>query len=301
MADASLPDLPVLPPEALLLARTAAGVLRYRRGGWERLADPWEALLAREDLEAYAASVPGTPVRPPQRPELRAPLGDRQEVWAAGVTYARSRVARQEEAIDGGDLYARVARAERPELFFKATPARVAGPADAVRIRADAAWSVPEPELALVLSPQGRILGTTIADDVSARDIEGANALYLPQAKVYDRSCALGPWLRLGTAGLAPTTTITLEIHRAGACSFTGAVTLAALARRPEDLIGYLFRDQSFPQGVVLLTGTGIVPPPAVRLAHGDGVTIRIDGIGVLTHAVEQQPARAALAGQARS
>jgi 2-dehydro-3-deoxy-D-arabinonate dehydratase len=223
-------------------------------------------------------------------PQVRmlAPL-DRQEVWAAGVTYKRSQVARMEESETGASHYDRVYTAPRPELFFKATPRRVAGPGQPVRIRADTKWSVPEPELALVISPRGKLVGFTAGNDMSARDIEGENPLYLPQAKLYNQCCALGPCILIPEAPFQPDETrITLVIHRKGAEVFRGETNLGQMKRTFDDLIGWLFRDNSFPDGVILLTGTGIVPPNEFSLAAGDIVSIDITGIGTLTNPVVQ-------------
>ncbi|MBN1964961.1 MAG: fumarylacetoacetate hydrolase family protein [Anaerolineae bacterium] len=211
---------------------------------------------------------------------------DQQEVWAAGVTYQRSQVARQEEALDGGDIYARVYAAERPELFFKAHGAQVIGPGGAVGIRADATWNVPEPELGLVINPALQVVGLTVGNDMSSRDIEGANPLYLPQAKVYTASCALGPGLLLGVTETWPDTTIRLRITRAGQEVFSGDVSTRQIHRAVTELVSYLGRSLAFPQGAVLLTGTGIVPPADFTLAAGDVVTITIDGIGTLSNTV---------------
>ena len=211
-----------------------------------------------------------------------------QEVWAAGVTYYRSRNARIDESKDagGGSFYDRVYAAERPELFFKATGRRVVGPGDAVRIRSDAKWSVPEPELTLLINPAGEIVGYTIGNDMSSRDIEGENPLYLPQAKVYDGSCALGPCVLVSNEPLDKTTTIRIEIARQGKTVFTGSTTLAELKRNPKDLANFLFRDNSFAQGVFLMTGTGIVPANDFTLAKGDAIRIRIEQIGTLENYV---------------
>jgi len=216
-----------------------------------------------------------------------API-DAQEVWAAGVTYYRSRTARmaESEVAGGGSFYDRVYTAERPELFFKALAHRVAGPGEHVRIRRDSRWNVPEPELALVISPEGKITGYTIGNDMSSRDIEGENPLYLPQAKVYDRSCALGPAVFVSSDPLPSTTAIGLEIRRAGQAVFSGDTTLAEMKRRPEDLVRYLYRETSFPNGCILLTGTGIIPPESFTLQAGDEVAITIEPMGTLRNTV---------------
>jgi len=214
---------------------------------------------------------------------------DDHEVWGAGGTYERSKQARQEESESGGSFYDAVYRADRPELFFKATPSRVAGPGEAVRVRADTRWCVPEPELALVLSPRLQIVGFTIGNDVSARDIEGENPLYLPQAKVYDACCALGPWVTLAE-DMPPLheVGIRLAIERDGRTEFEGGTSVGRMARRLEDLVVWLGRDNLFPDGVVLLTGTGVVPPDEFSLRRGDIVRITVDGIGTLTNPVVQ-------------
>ncbi|HWJ17255.1 MAG TPA: fumarylacetoacetate hydrolase family protein, partial [Geobacterales bacterium] len=205
-----------------------------------------------------------------------------------GVTYFRSRSARIEESKDagGGTFYDRVYNAERPELFFKATARRVIGHRGAVRIRSDAKWSVPEPELTLLVNPAGEIIGYTIGNDMSSRDIEGENPLYLPQAKVYDGSCAIGPCVLLSGEPLSKSTTIHIEIHRSNKIAFNGSTTLAELKRDPKQLVEYLFRDNSFPCGAYLMTGTGIVPGDGFTLASGDLIKISIDGIGMLENTV---------------
>ncbi len=218
--------------------------------------------------------------------DILPPL-DHQEVWGAGVTYERSKVAREEESESAARFYDRVYTAERPELFFKATPNRVAGPGQPIRVRRDSRWSVPEPELALVLSPSLKLVGFTVGDDVSARDIEGENPLYLPQAKVYDASCALGPVITLASA-MPPRASIgiRMEIERGGEVVFRGETSLARMARTLENLIDWLGREDRFPNGVILLTGTGIVPPDDFSLEAGDRVAIEIDGIGTLVNPV---------------
>lgn len=217
---------------------------------------------------------------------LTAPL-HRQEVWAAGVTYLRSKAARMEESDFSASAYDRVYVAPRPELFFKSLPEKVVGPNEPVGIRKDARWNVPEPELALVLNSAGTIVGYTIGNDMSSRDIEGENVLYLPQAKIYSRSCALGPFITLGIGEPEVRTwKITLSIHRQQQTVFSGETSVGQIKRSLPELAGYLFRSQIFPQGVVLLTGTGIVPPDGFTLAEGDVVRIEISGIGILTNSV---------------
>jgi 2-dehydro-3-deoxy-D-arabinonate dehydratase len=230
------------------------------------------------------------PTPPPADARLLAPL-DRQEVWAAGVTYKRSQEARERESAGAARFYDLVYTAPRPELFFKATPHRVVGPGEAVRVRRDSRWSVPEPELALVLSPRLQLVGYTIGNDMSARDIEGENPLYLPQAKVYDRCCALGPAITLAEA-MPPLeqVTIRLTIERGGRPAFEGSTSLGAMKRSFDDLVQWLGRENSFPDGVILLTGTGVVPPDDFALAAGDVVHIDVTGIGRLTNPVEGGP-----------
>ena len=270
------------------LYRTADAVIVEIDGAFSVLDAQWDDLIARPALLAWLRErAPGASqtVRPA---ELQAPLQS-QEVWAAGVTYFRSRSARIEESQDagGGTFYDRVYSAARPELFFKSAAFRVRGPGAGIRVRGDASWSVPEPELALYVNPRGEIIGYTIGNDVSSRDIEGENPLYLPQAKTYDGSCALGPALLLTDTALPPETPIMLTINRAGAAVFEGATTLAQMRRTPEELVGYLFRELSFPSGCVLLTGTGVIPPDAFTLQSRDIVSITIPPIGTLMNTVE--------------
>jgi 2-dehydro-3-deoxy-D-arabinonate dehydratase len=216
---------------------------------------------------------------------------DQQEVWAAGVTYRRSQTARMEESQGAATFYDQVYTAKRPELFFKATPHRVAGPGQPLRIRADASWNVPEPELALVLNSRLELVGFTVGNDMSSRDIEGANPLYLPQAKLYNACCGLGPWITLAPAMPVPAEIrIDLAVERAGSIAFQGSTSVAQMARTFDDLIGWLARDNSFPQGVILLTGTGIVPPDGFTLAPADTIRITIAGIGTLANPVIQGP-----------
>lgn len=220
---------------------------------------------------------------------LLAPL-DEQEVWAAGVTYQRSAQAREDESRQSG-IYHRVYAAERPELFFKAAASRTVGSGEAVYIRSDARWNVPEPELALLVGPRGTILGYSAGNDVSSRDIEGANPLYLPQAKVYARCCGLGPAIRLVRDGPdARNLPIRLQIERGGAVVFSGETNTARMKRTPEELVRYLLLDNTFPHGAYLLTGTGIVPGDDFTLEAGDDVAITIDGIGALRNRVERAP-----------
>jgi 2-dehydro-3-deoxy-D-arabinonate dehydratase len=273
------PHLAVEDGEGRRLDLTAADPAAFSSiAVWLATADPIAAVQA-----AAARGSASVPVEA----EMLAPI-DRQEVWAAGVTYERSRVARREESPTGGDFYDRVYEAERPELFFKAPGHRVVGPGGRIRVRADSRWNVPEPELALVVSPGGRIVGYSIGDDVSSRSIEGDNPLYLPQAKVYDGACAIGPWIVPASPdGFDPrAATIRLLIRREGRDAFAAETSTARMRRTPEDLASWLVRELSFPDGAVLLTGTGIVPPESFSLRSGDIVEIAIAGIGSLVNTV---------------
>lgn len=213
-----------------------------------------------------------------------------QEVWASGVTYLRSREARIEEAKDsaGGDFYSRVYDAERPELFFKSAPYRVTGDGGAVRIRKDSAWNVPEPELTLFMCSEGSIEGYTIGNDMSSRDIEGENPLYLPQAKCYNGAAAIGPCLYVPENPIDPNTKISLSIKRDNVELFSDSVLLSKMKRTLKELSTYLFREMSFPNGAFLMTGTGIVPSDDFTLAIGDRISISIEGIGTLNNTVTQ-------------
>jgi 2-dehydro-3-deoxy-D-arabinonate dehydratase len=275
----------------VILCRTAEALfVKHEEHAYPLEVTTLDDLVARPDLHIYLTAAINT--TPPAdhllHTPLLAPIGN-QEVWASGVTYYSSRRARIAESKDagGGDFYDRVYTAERPELFFKALAHKVAGPDSHVKIRRDATWSVPEPELTLVINPRGEIIGYTIGNDMSSRDIEGTNPLYLPQAKVYDRSCALGPGILIQSEPMPTTTSIQLDILRAGHAEFSGVTTLAELKRDPRTLVEYLFRDQTFPYGCFLLTGTGIVPPDSFTLESGDEINISIDGIGTLTNTVE--------------
>ena len=272
------------------LFRTESGCVVESNWRYFRLdGQHWDALLAEEDLLGTLSTLIAGQESAAgfHEADLFAPIGQ-QEVWAAGVTYYRSRGARMEESKDvgGGSFYDRVYSAERPELFFKSTASRTVGTGGKVRIRADSKWNVPEPELTLLVSPGGRITGYTIGNDMSSRDIEGENPLYLPQAKVYSGSCALGPGILAGEEPLAPSTEISIEILREGSVAFEGRVALTELKRDPQTLVEYLFRDNEFPNGCFLMTGTGIVPDSSFTLASGDRIRITIEPIGTLENVV---------------
>jgi 2-dehydro-3-deoxy-D-arabinonate dehydratase len=273
------------PIEVGVLSGELVHLLRFDPAGGPRsLSD----LLHADDPGSLVRSLRASAATVSREAVTFLPPLDAQEVWAAGVTYKRSKQAREEESKGAARFYDMVYTAPRPELFFKATARRVVGSGAAVHIRRDARWSVPEPEVALVVSPQLKIVGYTIGNDMSSRDIEGENPLYLPQAKVYDGSCALGPVITLAS-DLPPReqVAIRLAIIRAGAVVFEGQTSLAAMARTFEDLVSWLGRDNSFPDGVILLTGTGIVPPDDFTLASGDEIAIEVTGIGELRNKVQ--------------
>jgi len=272
------------------LYRTSDGPVASEGGHFHSLAgEKWDGLLARDDIVTFLRSRIATGTLPkttdPSHP--LAPI-ESQEIWAAGVTYTRSKQARMEESksAGGGDFYDRVYSAPRPELFYKGSAHRVAGPGQPIRIRKDSRWNVPEPELTLLISSTGRITGYTVGNDVSSRDIEGENPLYLPQAKVYDGSAALGPCLLLTDAPLPADTAIEIEIRRSGGQVFAGRTEISRIKRELASLAEYLYRESSFPFGCFLMTGTGIVPPDSFTLQPGDEVLITIAAIGTLANSV---------------
>jgi len=252
--------------------------------GVRRLHDLLEAADLGEQLaRARQAALPEWPL---DQVQLLTPV-ETQEIWAAGVTYLRSKQARMEESDFSARAYDRVYEAARPEIFFKAVPEKVVSPGEAVGIRGDARWSVPEPELTLVINSSGTIVGFTIGNDMSSRDIEGENLLYLPQAKIYANSCAIGPWVVVGTREAdARQWTIRLEIDRGHETVFAGETRVDQIKRTFGELVEYLFRSQAFPRGAMLLTGAGIVPPDSFTLADGDRVRITISGVGTLENPV---------------
>ena len=254
-------------------------------GQYRSLFEVLEADNPYEAVEFLASSDEQIPL---EQLTLLPPI-DQQEVWAAGVTYKRSKTARMEESTAAASCYDRVYASPRPELFFKASPHRVAGHGQPLRIRTDSNWNVPEPELTLVLSSKLQLVGFTVGNDMSSRDIEGDNPLYLPQAKCYNQSCGLGPWITL-PVGMPPRSEIgiRLVIHRAGKIVYDGRTSVEQMARTFENLIGWLGRDNSFPTGAFLLTGTGIVPDSPFTLNRGDIVEIKIDGIGTLLNPIVQ-------------
>jgi 2-dehydro-3-deoxy-D-arabinonate dehydratase len=273
------------------LYRTISGTVIEQGTNWFTVPDiAWDALLAREDISQYLIGrLRRGELSPTTNPtEILAPIGT-QEIWAAGVTYMRSREARMEESksAGGGDFYDRVYSAERPELFFKGTAHRTVGPGGKVRIRRDSAWNVPEPELTLLIASTGKITGYTIGNDMSSRDIEGENPLYLPQAKVYDGCCAIGPCIWVSEKPLAPETRIQIRISRGGQNMFSGETPISRIKRPLDSLAEFLFRECSFPIGCFLMTGTGVVPPDSFTLQSRDEIAITIEPIGTLVNVVE--------------
>jgi 2-dehydro-3-deoxy-D-arabinonate dehydratase len=276
----------------MLLYRTSAGPVLHAGNQWFYLDRDWDDLLNDDALPTYlqAQATSGKP-DPVLADEVRRPLAPiaSQEIWAAGVTYLRSKTARMEESqsAGGGDFYDRVYAADRPEIFFKAAAHRVAAPGAAMHLRRDSKWIVPEPELTLVVNRNGKIIGYTAGNDLSCRDIEGENPLYLPQAKTFDRCASVGPGIFVSDQLPGPETRITLAIRRGAAAVFAGATTLAQMKRTLGELVAFLFRENTHPHGCLLMTGTGIVPPDDVSLRAGDVVDITIDGVGTLSNPME--------------
>jgi 2-dehydro-3-deoxy-D-arabinonate dehydratase len=278
------------------LYKTESAVLIFHDGKYFGISRDWDGLINRDDLHSFLMKEIGqaeefTGAEKFFGNESLPPVGS-QEVWAAGVTYSRSKEARMDESKDSGGatFYDKVYEAERPELFFKATPQRVVGNGAEVFIRRDSTWNVPEPELTLFINSQGNIQGYTIGNDMSSRSIEGENPLYLPQAKTYDRSAALGPCLYVPSSPISPETTISMEITRAGKGMYQDRVQISRMKRTHRELASYLFRECTFPHGVFLMTGTCLVPPNDFTLTPGDVVTISIEGIGTLTNTVGIRP-----------
>jgi 2-dehydro-3-deoxy-D-arabinonate dehydratase len=276
----------------LLLFQTALGPIAQRGDHCIAIERDWNDLVNDDSLHTWLNAQCdslqhdeslATAIRQPL-----APIGN-QEVWAAGVTYSRSRTARMEESqqAGGGDFYDRVYDAERPEIFFKATADRVVGPNEPMHLRSDSTWIVPEPELVLLLTRRGTIIGYTVGNDLSCRDIEGENPLYLPQAKTFDRCAALGPGILVTDQALHPDTSIKLNIRRGTENISADATSIGQMKRTLHELVGFLFRDNSHQNGCFLMTGTGIVPDDNVTLMRGDVVEISIDGIGTLTNTMD--------------
>jgi 2-dehydro-3-deoxy-D-arabinonate dehydratase len=276
--------------------RTTNGIVLESGGEFKQIAPTdWDAYINRDtlfedataDFNSDDAVLKNTDWLTDIQPIL--PPIQSQEVWASGVTYLRSRDARMDESkVAGGDtFYDKVYEADRPELFFKASARRTVGTNDSVRIRKDSTWDVPEPELTLFVTSSGKIVGYTAGNDMSSRSIEGENPLYLPQAKSYDRCASLGPCLYVPGEPIAPETLISLVIERAGEVAFSQSIQINQMKRTHTELVSFLFRECSFPDGVFLMTGTGIVPPNTFTLQSDDQITITIEGIGTLTNWVE--------------
>lgn len=280
------------------LYRTKKGNLLENQEKFWLFEKGWDELINRSDLHGYLANavsrdreVSAMEAADLVEQELLAPIGS-QEVWAAGVTYLRSRDARMEESKESGgaSFYDKVYEAERPELFFKSQPHRVAANGEKVYIRRDSSWNVPEPELTLFINTRGQIQGYTVGNDMSSRSIEGENPLYLPQAKVYDRSAALGPGLYVPPAPIVPTTLIRMSIRRGAEVAYRGEVAISQIKRSLVELAHWLYRESDFPAGCFLMTGTCLVPGNDFTLQEGDNVEISIDGIGTLTNSVSYKP-----------
>jgi 2-dehydro-3-deoxy-D-arabinonate dehydratase len=274
------------------LFNTHKGILLKKEDAFYLIDTDWDQLINQDNLHQHldklSRKLPHfADYQQLLDKQLKPPIQN-QEIWASGVTYFRSKVARQEEANEagGGSFYEKVYDAERPELFFKSTAHRAVGPNEKVRIRKDSSWDVPEPELTLVINSQGKIIGYTVGNDMSSRSIEGENPLYLAQAKVYDVSAAIGPCVLVTQEPLSLDTQIHLQIVRQGGQVFQESIRLKNMKRKPEELVSYLYRECSFPYGCLLMTGTGIVPPSDFTLQSGDQVVIAIDGIGTLVNEV---------------
>lgn len=272
--------------------KTSDALIIEKEGQYFSIQQEWNSFVNRKSLHQHLQKeIEGlSPINGFSPDAVLAPIRD-QEIWASGVTYMRSREARMEEAKDagGGDFYARVYEAERPELFFKSTASRAVGDGAPVHIRRDSNWNVPEPELTLFICSEGTIEGYTIGNDMSSRDIEGENPLYLPQAKSYDGAAAIGPCLYVPESPIEPDTEISIQISRNGEPVFNGSISINRMKRKHTKLAEFLFRETSFPFGVYLMTGTGIVPPDDFTLQVGDEVSITIPPIGTLRNTVAQR------------
>lgn len=272
--------------------RTGKGIIIESENNFYLLEKDWDSFITNDNIHKDTLALiqglkPMENAKAILGDQLLPPVG-KQEIWASGVTYYSSREARMEESKDagGGDFYDRVYHAERPELFFKSAPYRAVGHLGEVRIRKDSKWNVPEPELTLVITPSSKIIGYTIGNDMSSRDIEGENPLYLPQAKSYDGAAAVGPCIWIPKDPIPMDTVIRVQIDRKGKTVFEGETKVGQIKRQLPDLVHYLYREMSFPYGSLLMTGTGIVPPDTFSLDHGDTIHITIGGIGTLTNVV---------------
>jgi 2-dehydro-3-deoxy-D-arabinonate dehydratase len=272
------------------LFKTTKGIVLQRERSAQFVNAGWDSLISNDDLHGYLhglADESSETAREAIASHLEPPIGT-QEIWACGVSYFNSQMARREEseAAGGGDFYAHVYHADRPELFFKSTAHRAAGHQQAVRIRKDSSWNVPEPELTLVVSPAGKILGYTVGNDMSSRSIEGESPLYLPQAKTYEQSAGIGPGILVAATPLSPDTEIRMSVFRDNAAVFCGQTKISAINRTFESMVAYLYRELEFPVGAYLMTGTGIVPASEFTLEPGDRIEIEITGVGKLVQTV---------------
>lgn len=273
--------------------KTKSGIIIDKAGNYYLIQNQnWDDFINDDEIEKKINQLinPGQNISNAEvllKNEILAPIGN-QEVWACGVTYLRSKAGRQEESKDAGgaDFYSKVYEAERPEVFFKTTAHRVVGHGGKVRIRKDSTWDVPEPELTLMVTSSGKIIGYTIGNDMSSRSIEGENPLYLPQAKTYDGCAAIGPCIYLTTEPLPSTTLISLEIFRNAESVFSGNVTIDLMKRAVNELVSFVYRECSFPSGALIMTGTGIVPGSDFTLQRGDEIEISIDPVGTLKNTV---------------
>lgn len=272
------------------LYNTSKGTVIEANNNFYKVAAAWDTLINDDNaLQTAKDLIAGVTAGDSSLIEESLPvIGSQQELWACGVTYLRSKIGRQEESKEagGGDFYGRVYEAERPECFFKSTPHRVVGNKGFVRIRKDSTWDVPEPELTLVVTASGKIIGYSIGNDMSSRSIEGENPLYLPQAKTYDGCAALGPCILLTEKPIGPDTRITLTINRNNETAFTDTIAISQMKRTPEELTSFVYRECSFPFGCMIMTGTGIVPGNDFTLKSGDEISIAIENIGKLVNTV---------------
>jgi len=274
------------------LYKTSNGIIIESKDGlYEADIKDWDSFINDDKLEKKLTELlaSGNVIQTDSidQSQIEAPIG-KQELWACGVTYLRSKVGRQEESKDSGgaDFYAKVYEAVRPEVFFKATANRIVGLNGKVNIRKDSTWDVPEPELTMVVTSSGKIIGYTIGNDMSSRSIEGENPLYLPQAKTYDGCAALGPCIYVTDQPLDSNTMIALEINRHNETVFTDTIAISQMKRTPQELVSFVYRECSFPDGCLIMTGTGIVPGSDFTLQSGDEIKITIDNIGTLTNKV---------------
>lgn len=272
------------------LYKTTKGIVLQRKESFQFIEDQWDSLIANDNLHEWLSGLAVNACEDARKAianHLLAPVGT-QEIWACGVSYFDSQMARREEseAAGGGDFYTRVYHADRPELFFKSTAHRATGHQQLVRIREDSSWDVPEPELTLVIAPSGKILGYTVGNDMSSRSIEGENPLYLPQAKTYEQSAGIGPGILITDEPLSPETEIRLWIFRNDKIEFSGETKISAINREFNEMVDYLYRELDFPSGAYLMTGTGIVPTSEFTLQADDRIEIEISGVGKLVQTV---------------